>query len=68
MSPHFFLREGDGSVRLRIRFGPEEATRMEVAAGSTPVMTWIHETLAEKADEVIAQKAAERNQRYSPPE
>lgn len=41
---------------------------MEVAAGSTPVMTWIHETLAEKADEVIAQKAAERNQRYSPPE
>lgn len=66
-SPHFFAREADGSVRLRIRFGPEEATRMEIAAGSTPVMSWIHETLANAAEEAIKQKAEERNKRYEPP-
>jgi hypothetical protein len=48
-SPHFFAREADGSVRLRIRFENEEAALFEEAAGDTPVMVWLHRTLVEAA-------------------
>lgn len=49
MSPHFFKREADGSVRLRIRFTPEEAAAIEEAAGETPLLLYIHRVLAERA-------------------
>ena len=48
-SPHFFERERDGSARLRIRFSPEEATKIENAAGSTPLVPWIHQAVDREA-------------------
>jgi hypothetical protein len=58
-SPHFFAREPDGTVRLRIRFQPDEASMIEEAAGATPVMLWIHKTIREAAKaEVLAQREA----------
>jgi hypothetical protein len=42
---HRLTRERDGTARLRIRFSKEEADAMEVAAGSTPIVDWIHATL-----------------------
>jgi hypothetical protein len=48
-SPHFFVREPDGSVRLRIRFTAEEASVIEEAAGATPLMLYIHRVLAQQA-------------------
>lgn len=48
-SPHFFSREPDGSVRLRLRFEGDEASLFEEAAGDTPVMLWLHRTLGEAA-------------------
>lgn len=48
-SPHFFDRQEDGSVRLRIRFSAEEAAMYEEAAGSVPLLTWIHSSLNEAA-------------------
>ena len=45
-SEHFFAREPDGSVRLRIRFDGTEASMMEEAAGDTPLLNWIHQTLS----------------------
>lgn len=48
-SPHFFAREPDGSVRLRIRFTAEEASLIEEAAGATPLMLYIHRVLAQQA-------------------
>jgi hypothetical protein len=59
-SPHFFMREGDGSVRLRIRLSPEEASRIEEAAGTTPLLSWIHQTLQDAARRQVQ---SERDQR-----
>lgn len=49
LSPHFFKREGDGSVRLRMRLSAEEAALIEEAAGETPLMVYIHHVLNERA-------------------
>lgn len=59
-SPHFFARESDGSVRLRMRFSPEEASLFEEAAGRTPLMNWMHQSLVERAREEIASSRAAR--------
>lgn len=59
-SPHFFNRESDNSVRLRIRFAEEEADLIEEAAGSTPLMTWIHDALAEVAQKEVDEHRASR--------
>lgn len=59
LSPHFFKREADGSVRLRIRFTPEEAALIEEAAGDTPLLLYIHRVLNERARYHI-QKADEQ--------
>lgn len=48
-SAHFFAREPDGSVRLRIRFTSEEASMIEEAAGSTPLMIYLHRVVAGQA-------------------
>lgn len=50
-SPHFFDREPDGSVRLRLRFSSEEADVIEEAAGTTPLITWIVRTVVEVAED-----------------
>jgi hypothetical protein len=49
LSPHFFRREKDGSVKLRIKLTPEEAAMIEEAAGETPLMLYIHRVLADRA-------------------
>lgn len=57
MSPHFFRREADGSVRLRIRFTPEEASLIEEAAGETPLVLYIHRVLGDRARYHIRKRA-----------
>lgn len=49
LSPHFFRRERDGTVRLRIRFSAEEAALIEEAAGDTPLLLYIHRVLRDRA-------------------
>jgi hypothetical protein len=53
LSAHFFRRERDGSVRLRIRFTPEEAALIEEAAGDTPLLLYIHRVLRHMAHQHI---------------
>lgn len=65
-SPHFFHRESDGSVRLRIRFDGDEASLFEEAAGDTPIMVWIHRTLGEAARRQV-KAARETRPRVAPP-
>lgn len=48
-SAHFFQRENDRTVRLRIRFSDEEATLIEEAAGSTRLVDWITSTVIARA-------------------
>lgn len=57
MSPHFFKREADGSVRLRVRFTPEEASLIEEAAGETPLLLYIHRVLGDRARYHIRKRA-----------
>lgn len=59
-SPHFFMREGDGSVRLRIRLTGDEASQIEEAAGTTPLLTWIHQTLAAAARRQVRSARGQR--------
>lgn len=59
-SPHFFARESDGSVRLRIRFEGDEASLFEEAAGDTPLMTWLHRTLTEAAKRQVREQRRRR--------
>lgn len=49
LSPHFFRRERDRSVRLRLRLSEEEADLIEEAAGDTPLMLYIHRVLNDRA-------------------
>lgn len=64
-NPHFFAREADGSVRVRVRFEGEEAALFEEAAGDTPVMIWLHRTLTRVAREEV--REARRQQPQVPP-
>lgn len=66
-SRHFLAREDDGSVRLRIRFDPEEAALFEEAAGDTPIMVWLHRTLGEAARRQIAATRRKRPIITAPP-
>lgn len=56
-SPHFFRREADASVRLRIRFTPEEASLIEEAAGQTPLLLYIHRVLGDRARYHVRKRA-----------
>lgn len=49
LSPHFFRREADRSVRLRLRLTEEEADLIEEAAGDTPLLLYIHRILNDRA-------------------
>ena len=64
LNPHFIAREENGSARIRIRFTAEEASLIEEAAGSTPVMEWIYQTLNSAAK---LQAAENRQQRRKAP-
>lgn len=66
-SPSFFTREQDGSVRLRLRFTAEEAALIEEAAGQTPVVTWVKQTLRAAAHRRI-QRAREGRPDVGPPQ
>lgn len=63
-SPHFFAREADGSVRLRIRIESDEASLYEEAAGSMPVMDWLHSTLQDAAERQVREA---RGKQHVPP-
>ena len=65
-SASFFKREGDGTVRLRIRFYPEDAALFEEAAGNTAVIDWIYVTLRNAARQQV-QEARERRPQVGPP-
>lgn len=54
MNPHFFAREDDGSVRLRLRLDPADASLVEEAAADTPVMLWLHRTFKAAATRQVA--------------
>jgi hypothetical protein len=66
-SEHFFARESDGTVRLRIRFDGPEASLMEEAAADMPLMAWIHKTLADAARKQV-EEAHRARQQIGPPE
>lgn len=65
-NPHFFARESDGSVRVRVRFESDEAALFEEAAGDTPVMIWLHRTLAKAAKEEV-REARKKQPPVAPP-
>lgn len=67
-NPNFFAREADGTVRLRIKFDTDEASLFEEAAGDTPVMIWLHRTLAAAAKRQVKQQRKNRPQVAPPPE
>lgn len=66
-SKHFLAREGDGSVRLRMRFTGDEASLFEEAAGDTPVMLWIHRALKQAATQQVKADRARRQAMIPPP-
>lgn len=49
VSPHFFRRDRDGSVRVRLRFTPEEAATIEEAAGNQPLLPYLYEAINQVA-------------------
>lgn len=67
LNPHFFRREEDRSVRLRLRLSEEEADLIEEAAGDTPLMLYIHRVLNDRARFHI-KKSREAMQLPGPPD
>lgn len=63
VSPHFFKRDEDGSVRLRIRFTKEEADIIEEAAADTPLVHYIQKVLMDRARAHAEAARKERQQR-----
>lgn len=61
-SPHFFDRESDGSVRLRLRFTAEQADDIEEAAGRTPLVHYVLEAVAKTAKRDVAAARQSRPQ------
>ena len=58
-SPHFFDREPDGTVRLRLRFTEEQADAIEEAAGKTPLVHYVLDAIVKtaKRDAVAARRS-----------
>lgn len=48
-NPNFFRRQPDGSVKLRLNLTSEEADLIELGAGKTPLLLYIHRVLQERA-------------------
>jgi hypothetical protein len=59
-SAHFFTRDPDGGVRVRIRLNNELASLIEEAAGNKPLMNWIYETLEDTARDQVRRSRAQR--------
>lgn len=59
-SPHFFDREPDGSVRLRLRFSEEEANTIEEAAGRSPLIPYILDAVNATAEKDAAEARRSR--------
>lgn len=59
-SPHFFDREPDGSVRLRLRFTEDEASLIEEAAGKTPLIPWLHGAINDAASRAAEEARSTR--------
>lgn len=47
--PHFFRRDKNGMVKLKLNLSPEEATLIEEAANGTPLMVYVHRILIDRA-------------------
>jgi hypothetical protein len=62
LSPHFFRRDSNGSVRVRMRFNAEEASLIEEAAGDTPLISYIHRVLIDRA-RIHAEQARKERQK-----
>lgn len=58
---HFFRREPDGSVRVRMKWKDEEATMIEEAAGETPVLEWLYETINAAAERDVREARSQRH-------
>lgn len=63
LNPHFFRRDENGTVRIRLRLGPEEASIIEEAAGDTPLITYIHRVLMDRAKQHAEKAQRERQER-----
>lgn len=63
VSEHFFRREADGSVRIRLRLTPEEAALIEEGAGKTPLILYIHRVLNERARYHVRQRENKKSSR-----
>lgn len=66
-STHFFTREADGSVRLRIRFDAARASLIEKAAGNTPLLEWIDRAIQQAAERDARKLDAELGNEVGPP-
>lgn len=63
LNPHFFRREQDGSVRIRLRLKPEEASLIEEAAGDTPLVPYMQRVLMDRARIHAERARKERRER-----
>lgn len=50
LNPHFFRRDDDGSVRIRMRFTKHEADLIEEAAGDQPLVSFMREIIMDAAE------------------
>lgn len=60
-SPNFFRRQADGTVRVRLKWSDDEATLIEEAAGTTPLLAWLHKTINEAAERDVREARAQRH-------
>lgn len=60
MNKRFLNRQADGTARVRLKFVPKEASLIEEAAGTVPVLTWLHQTINNAAAEQVKQNRAQR--------
>lgn len=65
LSPHFFRRDEDGTVRVRMRFSAEEASLIEEAAGDTPLITYLHRVMMDRAQVHANRARKERRKRLA---
>lgn len=61
LSRHFFRRDDNGTVRIRMRFSADEASLIEEAAGDTPLIVYMHRVLMDRA-RIHAEKARKERQ------
>lgn len=47
----FFERDREGRAVVRMKFTPEEASLIEQAAGTTPVIAWLYQAVNRQAEE-----------------